>query len=92
MGKSKRNIAIPPGETIKEQRKVHEMNQKQFAVRMGLGEKHVSHLINGKVELTHSVALKMEMVLGPSAEFWNRLESLYRSDLLKVKKDANQDY
>jgi HTH-type transcriptional regulator/antitoxin HigA len=91
MEKSKRNIAIPPGETIKEQLKVHEMNQKQFAVRMGLSEKHVSRLINGKVELTHSVALKLEMVLGPSAEFWDRLESLYQSDLLKVKADNNHD-
>ncbi|NLV83509.1 MAG: helix-turn-helix transcriptional regulator, partial [Spirochaetales bacterium] len=48
--KSKRTIAIPPSETIREQLKDRGMTQKEFAIRMGLTEKHVSQLLNGQVE------------------------------------------
>ncbi|MEE0883912.1 MAG: helix-turn-helix domain-containing protein, partial [Faecalimonas sp.] len=44
-------IAIPPGETVKEQLVDRGMKQKEFAVRMGMSEKHISRLINGDVQL-----------------------------------------
>lgn len=77
-------IAIPPGETIKEQLSYRHISQKEFASRMGYSEKHISRLINGEVELTHETALRLENVLGISAEFWNRYEGLYRTTLLKI--------
>lgn len=87
MLQSKNTLAIPPGYTIKEQLKVKGMMQKEFAQRMDLSEKHISHLINGKVELTQDVALRLEYVLGISAGFWNNLEAIYREKLLKVKEE-----
>lgn len=80
-------LAIPPGETIKELLTEQGMNQKEFAKRMGLSEKHVSHLINGKVHLTIDVAVDLEYVLGPSAKFWMSLEANYQEDLLKAKTE-----
>ena len=53
-------IAIPPGMTIKEQLNHRGMRQKEFAKRMGMTEKHISHLINGKVELTDDMAARLE--------------------------------
>lgn len=82
-------IAIPPGETIKEQLDFREMNQKEFAVRMGLSEKHISQLINGLVPLTHETALKLESVLGVPARFWNNLEALYQEDLARIEQEIN---
>ena len=84
MMNSRNTIAIPPGATIREQLENRGMTQKEFALRMGLSEKHISHLINGQVELTQDVALRLESVLGVPASFWNNLESIYREKLTRV--------
>lgn len=87
MLKSRTYIAIPPGTTIKEMLVDRGMNQNEFAARMDLSEKHVSRLINGDVQLTQDVALRLESVLGVPASFWNRLECNYRETLTKVKAE-----
>jgi len=84
MMNSRNTIAIPTGATIREQLENRGMTQKEFAIRMGLSEKHISHLINGQVELTQDVALRLESVLGVPASFWNNLESIYREKLTRV--------
>lgn len=84
---SKSVIAVPPGATIHEQLEMRGMTQREFAQRMGLTEKHISRLINGKVELTPEVALRLESVLGVPASFWNKLEVLYREQLVRVKAE-----
>ncbi|MCF0261089.1 MAG: helix-turn-helix domain-containing protein [Erysipelotrichaceae bacterium] len=89
MRKSRSYIATPPGATIKEQIIDRGMSQKEFALRMGLSEKHISKLINGDVQLTCETANKLEMVLGVPAGFWNSLEAIYREKLVKVK-DENE--
>jgi len=78
-------IAVPPGETIREQLALHNMPQKELAARMGMSEKHISNLINGKVGLTQGTALKLEGVLGVPARFWNQLEAIYREDVLRIQ-------
>ena len=87
MKRSQNIIAIPPGETNKEQLVERGMKQKEFAVRMGMSEKHTSKLINGEVQLTIEMARKLEMVLGVPTQFWCNLESLYREELIKVKEE-----
>ena len=72
MVKSRSFIATPPGATIKEQLLDRGLSQKEFAVRMGMSEKHISKLINGEVQLTPDVAVRLEMVLGVPAKFWNK--------------------
>jgi HTH-type transcriptional regulator/antitoxin HigA len=54
---------------------------------MGLSEKHISQLINGHVELTKEVAMRLESVLGVPANFWNNLELIYREKLARVKAE-----
>ena len=75
MVKSRSFIATPPGATIKEQLIDRGLSQKEFALRMGMSEKHISKLINGDVQLTPEVAVRLEMVLGVPAKFWNKLEA-----------------
>ena len=84
---SKNTIAIPPGETIREQLADRGMLQKEFAVRMDMSEKHISNLINGEVRLAPDVALRLESVLGIPASFWNNLEANYREKLARVKDE-----
>lgn len=84
MRHSKNTVAIPPGATIREQLDDRKMKQNEFALRMSMSEKHISRLINGQVELTKEVALRLESVLGISANFWNNLELIYREKLARV--------
>lgn len=91
MERSRSFIATPPGATIKEQIIDRGINQKEFAARMGMSEKHISKLINGEVQLTIDVARRLEMVLGLPAQFWCNLESIYREKIAKVIEENSMD-
>lgn len=91
MTRSRSYIATPPGATIKEQLDDRGMSQKEFASRMGMSEKHISHLINGNVQLTPDVAYRLELVLGMPASFWSNLEAIYREKLAKVDAENALD-
>lgn len=91
MTRSHSYIATPPGATIKEQLRDRGMSQKEFASRMGISEKHISHLINGDVQLTPDVAYRLEMVLGLPANFWSNLEAIYREKLAKAEAENTLD-
>jgi HTH-type transcriptional regulator / antitoxin HigA len=91
MTKSRTFIATPPGYTIKEQLEYKNMSQKEFAYRMDMSEKHISKLINGEVILTTDMAMRLELVLGVSASFWNNLEFIYREKLAKVELENSMD-
>lgn len=91
MVRSRNVIATPPGATIKEQLADRGMSQKEFASRMDMSEKHISRLINGEVQLTPDMAMRLEMVLGLPAHFWSNLEAIYREKLLKVQAENNMD-
>lgn len=91
MIRSRSIVATPPGTTIKEQLVDREMSQKEFATRMDMSEKHISKLINGEVKLTPDVSVRLEMVLGVPAQFWNKLESIYREKLVKAEAENQMD-
>ena len=91
MVRSRTIIASPPGATIKEQLVDRGMSQKEFARRMDMSEKHISRLINGEVQLTPDMAVRLEMVLGAPAQFWSRLESIYREKLAKANAENEMD-
>lgn len=91
MVRSRTTIASPPGATIKEQLVDRGMSQKEFAQRMDMSEKHISRLINGEVQLTPDMAMRLELVLGVPAQFWSRLESAYREKLAKANAENEMD-
>ena len=91
MVRSRSYIATPPGATIKEQLNDRGMSQKEFAARMDMSEKHISKLINGEVQLTPETAVRLEMVLGVPAKFWNNLEAIYREKIIKAEAENAMD-
>ncbi|MBQ1850433.1 MAG: helix-turn-helix domain-containing protein [Lachnospiraceae bacterium] len=72
----------PPGARIREELTRRGMQQKEFAIRMNVTEKHVSKLINGEVLLTANVAMRLATVLGIPAAEWSAMEAAYRESLL----------
>lgn len=91
MVRSRSYIATPPGATVKEQLNDRDMSQKEFAARMDMSEKHISKLINGDVQLTPETAVRLEMVLGVPAKFWNHLEATYREKIIKAEAENAMD-
>ena len=91
MERSRSLIATPSGATIREQILLRNMRQKEFAVRMGMSEKHISKLINGEVQLTIDMARRLELVLGIPTQFWCNLETIYREKLAKIADENEMD-
>lgn len=91
MIRSRTIVATPPGATIKEQLTDRGMSQKELASRMDMSEKHISKLINGEVQLTPEVAVRLEMVLGVPAIFWNNLEAIYREKIIRANAENAMD-
>ncbi|MGM0652005.1 MAG: HigA family addiction module antitoxin [Bacillota bacterium] len=79
-------IAIPPGETIRENMVYLSMNQEELAARLGITTKHLSNILNGLAPIIHDTALKLESVIGPSAEFWMELETNYQRNKIRLDK------
>lgn len=61
-------MAIPPGETIKEQLEIHSMSKEDFVFRMGMNKSKINKLLDGDVEITPKISKKLESVLGISAD------------------------
>lgn len=80
-------IAIPPGETIRENMEYLGMNQEQLACKLGITQKHLSNIINGKSPITYETALSLEDVIGPSAQFWMNLECQYQLTKARLDKE-----
>jgi len=80
----------PPGETIIDLIEEKDWNQAELAQRLGFTTKHLSQLINGKATLTEDAALRLERVLGSTANFWLNREAKYREHLARI--EARQRY
>lgn len=91
MKESKSYIAVPPGETIREQLEYRNMSEKEFAKEMGMPSSNIADLLEGDIPLTGKIAAKLEEVLGIDAPFWNRYEAHYRKILAKVEAENERD-
>lgn len=79
----------PPGDTIIDIIEDKGWTQQELAGRIGLSEKHVSQLVNGKVPLTDETALKLSSALGSSVGFWLSREAKYREHLARIEEEKN---
>lgn len=80
-------VAIPPGDTIRENMEYLGMNQEELSTRLGITPKHLSNILNGNSPITYETALRLETVIGPSAEFWMELETQYQLDKSRIDKE-----
>ncbi|MDD2628846.1 MAG: HigA family addiction module antitoxin [Limnochordia bacterium] len=83
-------VAIPPGETIRENMKHLGMSQKELAIRLEMSQKHLSNIINGKEPITYETALRLEIVIGPKAQFWMNLETNYQLHKTRLERAEAQ--
>lgn len=87
MLRSQSYIATPPGATITEQLDDKGIGQKEFAVKMDMSEELAEELIQGNMLLTPEIAARLEFIFGVPAEFWNKMEEIYRDKIVKIEAE-----
>ncbi|MFA5033112.1 MAG: HigA family addiction module antitoxin [bacterium] len=78
------DIAIHPGKTLEDTLNSLKMSQADLAHRTGLTTKTINEIIQGKNPITPDTAIKLSMVFGMSANFWNNLEKNYEETLARL--------
>lgn len=87
------DFVVHPGQTLKDELDFLKLTQVKLAQRTGISEKHISQIINGADPITPDTAIKLELVLGMPATFWNNLQKNYELNLARItseKKIADQ--
>jgi antitoxin HigA-1 len=87
-----------PGQGLKDEIETLGLSVAEFAKSLGVTRQQLYRLINGDCGITPEMALRLEMVLGGSADFWLRLQMNYdlarirdRADLANLKKLARPE-
>lgn len=79
-------VAFHPEYYVKEIFEELEITQEEFAVWLGVTGKMLSQLINGKINLSKDVALKLSIMLGTSVDVWLNLQQTYIEECLKIEE------
>ncbi len=58
---------------------------------MDITPKHLSNILNGNAPITYDTALKLEVVIGPSAQFWMNLETNYQLDKARLEEQDKME-
>lgn len=84
---------IHPGKTLQRTLEHHLMSQKDAALRLGMTEKQISMIVQGRAPITPKTANLLEFLLGVSAGFWNNLQKNYDEKVARLEfnqKTADQ--
>src|SRR5690554_6197916 len=85
------SFVVPTRTILKEYMESRNITQKDMAESIGVSEKFVSNLINGKSKLSEEVALNLEKIFPDiKAEFWLDIEQNYRLTLLRQRQEKNE--
>lgn len=77
---------ICPGDTLRETLKHHKITQTYLAERLGISEKHLSHIITGKARIMPEIAIKIAEVIPPYCpHFWINLQGNYDLETLRLE-------
>lgn len=80
------DVAIHPGEMIKDELEFRGITQKALAAEIGLPASVLNEVLNGKRAVTTEYALLLEAALGIEADLWLRLQSDYNKQVAKSDK------
>lgn len=82
------DVAVPPGETIRDMLRDMGMTQAELAVRMNRPANKVNEIIQGKRQITVETALELELTLGLPANFWINLEKNYQLAKARIAEES----
>jgi addiction module HigA family antidote len=79
------DVLLHPGEVLEMEILSRGLTKSKFAMDIKMYPSHMSDILKGKRNITEAIALKLENILGISAEFWMRLQVEYNISLLRTK-------
>jgi len=68
------DVSLHPGEVLQMELAARNIKKIEFAESLGMKPGHFSELLHGKRHVSASTALKLEKLLGISAEYWMRVQ------------------
>jgi len=71
------DVTLHPGEVLQDELEARDIKKSVFAGQMGMKASHFSELLHGKRHISAATALKLEKLLGISAEYWLRVQVSY---------------
>ncbi|HUM84424.1 MAG TPA: HigA family addiction module antitoxin [Lachnospiraceae bacterium] len=77
--------AFHPGYYIAEIIEDMGITQEEFAVRMGTTAKTLSKLVNGQINLSNDLAMKLSIMMGTSVEVWLNLQKNYDRKIIEIE-------
>ena len=77
-----------PGQGLKDEIEALGLSVAQFAKALGVTRQQLYRLIDGDSAITPEMAMRRELVVGGSADFWLRLQMNY--DLAQIRNRASQ--
>ena len=89
------------GKYLKDYLEFHNISQSEFALRMGITQKHINELLNGKANITLEMAANIERLTGINSNFIINVENTKKlkesileqyGDIKNVKKVLKDEY
>lgn len=82
--------ATHPGSIIKDELEYRGLKNSELADSIDVQRSVISDIINGKRNVTPEIALKLEVFLGQTAEYWMNLQSNYELDMQRIKQRSQE--
>ncbi len=80
------NVNLHPGEILQDELAARGIKKAVFAEQIGMRPGHFSELLHGKRHISAGAALKLEKLLGISAEYWMRVQVYHDLFIERNKK------
>lgn len=77
------DYAIPPGETLREVMEAQSMTIESLAKRIGMEPRSLHRIFSGSQPIVPETSVRLEMIFGIPASFWNNLQAQYAEALAK---------
>lgn len=84
-------IAFHPGYYVKDYIDELGITQEELAKRLQTTPKYISDLVNGRINLTDEMVLKLSIVFGTSTKLWLNLNQKYIEKKLEIEKRIRID-
>lgn len=68
------DVTIHPGEILLDELEARGIKKSEFAAQLGMKPGHFSDLLYGRRHVSAATAIKLEKLLGISAEYWMRVQ------------------
>ncbi|MBN8782487.1 MAG: addiction module antidote protein, HigA family [Sphingobacteriales bacterium SCN 48-20] len=82
------DIALHPGDILLDELEARGVRKTVFAEQLNMKPSHFSELLHGKRNVSAATALKLEKLLGISAEYFMRVQVYYDLFMERNKQEA----